>query len=617
MAVALQLGMRRRLRGKQAAPYPAPDAGRSLAPIGVALAAEQRAADGLLPLPSDARRRHIHWTHCRTWSPDDVQPDQLSRDDFWAHLVRCYSEAYPKAESENGSPLLFGVVCKELHRDAARAEDRSQHHHAATFSAAAVYWRKIAKISHEQYHIKLNAAAHDAYVTMYTYLRSSSAKKPLAELDPAPYFSPLHPQGDELKELLECGARYLQVRAKRHAPPVADPIIRSQFGVLFNWVVDHNLRGALGVEQLKIDALSELKAGRAKLIDFVKKHRSSLRDQLDFCWELVGAGQALARLTKRRVDILLDVATDGAASCANGHGACADVYNDILAYQNKSRIDFQHCLFETLLYGRRKGNVFMVVGGKDTGKTTITDPARLIFKTMPTPQADSFCPLQDARGHEAFLWQDFRYCPGHPRVQEQGLRLDEGTWNRLAEGLPTLIGVAKTDGARGDFVFDDDVAMILTGPSMLTAYKNGVVDESETSQLTCRVKYWMFNRPAPEHRLRGFHPCPLCWSRWLLRGEVQWQAVHGVPPNLFANKVLAALPAWGQSHSSAPEQPSQPQPLPTLASSSSSLLPVVTAPAPHHGSAFFSHLSQLMDWRQQGLLSDAEFLQAKHMLGLS
>eukprot|EP00974_Lingulodinium_polyedra_P037332 3581827-Lingulodinium_polyedra.AAC.1 len=160
---------------------------------------------------------------------------------------------------------------------------------------------------------------------------------------------------------------------------------------------------------------------------------------------------------------------------------------------------------------------------------------------MPTPQADSFCPLQDARGHEVFLWQDFRYCPGHPRLQEQGLRLDEGTWNRLAEGLPTLVGVAKTDGARADFVFDEDVAFILTGPGPLTAYKNGVVDDYETAQLTCRMKYWAFARPAPQERLRAFKPCAWCWSRWVLHGEVEWQARRGIPPDAFMAKAIAAL----------------------------------------------------------------------------
>ena len=32
-----------------------------------------------------------------------------------------------------------------------------------------------------------------------------------------------------------------------------------------------------------------------------------------------------------------------------------------------------------------------------------------------------------------------------------------------------VIGVAKTDGSRGDFVCDEDAAFILTGPSMMAA----------------------------------------------------------------------------------------------------------------------------------------------------
>eukprot|EP00974_Lingulodinium_polyedra_P025640 2477999-Lingulodinium_polyedra.AAC.1 len=64
---------------------------------------------------------------------------------------------------------------------------------------------------------------------MYKYLRTPSARKPLHELDPTPYFSALHPQGDKLKELLESGARYLQVRGRQRGAAVGEPTIRSQF----------------------------------------------------------------------------------------------------------------------------------------------------------------------------------------------------------------------------------------------------------------------------------------------------------------------------------------------------------------------------------------------------
>ena len=97
-----------------------------------------------------------------------------------------------------------------------------------------------------------------------------------------------------------------------------------------------------------------------------------------------------------------------------------------------------------------------------------------------------------------------------------------------------------TDGPRGDNVYNEGAAFIFTSPPFLTAYKNGYVDEHETEQLSCRMKYWVFPRAAPDTRNRSFKPCPACWSKWLLAGELQWQTDHGIPPDAFATKLLAA-----------------------------------------------------------------------------
>ena len=95
-----------------------------------------------------------------------------------------------------------------------------------------------------------------------------------------------------------------------------------------------------------------------------------------------------------------------------------------MAYQGFDSATFCHWIFEALEHGRQKGNAVKLVGGKDTGKTTVTQPASMIYKTMECPQADSFCPLEGIRGHELILWHDFRYAPGHPKKEEQGMRLD-------------------------------------------------------------------------------------------------------------------------------------------------------------------------------------------------
>ena len=227
----------------------------------------------------------------------------------------------------------------------------------------------------------------------------------------------------------------------------------------------------------------------------------------------------------------------------------------------------------------------------------------MIFNALPTPQSDSFCPLQNIRGHELFLWQDFRFNPGHPRKSEQGLRIDEGTWNRWLEGLPTLIGVPKTDGSRSDFIYDEDAAFIFTGPFELSAYKDGVVDAKETEQLRRRMQYVFFRQEAaPRSACRTFNHCPLCWSRWILRGELQWQDRQGSARGEFMQKVAAAL-----GHDAVVPQVEPPPDAPGSSSSDGA----------QSAGTFMAHLGPIMEWRQRGLVSDSEFAHAKQAIGLA
>jgi hypothetical protein len=303
-----------------------------------------------------------------------------------------------------------------------------------------------------------------------------------------------------------------------------------------------------------------------------------------------------------------------------GTGRCAELYEKILKYQGVCPIDFTHCLFETVTVGREKGNAMMVVGGKDSGKTTVTQPASKVFKCMPTPQSDSFCPLQNLRGHEVCLWQDLRYAPGHPSKDEQGLRIYEGTWNRLLEGLPTLVGVAKTDG-RADFVFDEDVAFLFTGPFELTAWRNGRPDARETEQLATRVRYVHFQRPAPPRVGKSPKPCPLCWSRWVLRGQVQWVRQQSGHLDDFLSKAAAAVEAQQpaqapEQHRGEPHHQAPPIALP-LAKRFRGDAPLPRSAAPVNSpEQMFQRLAALCEWRAAGLLSESEFVGAKQALGL-
>ena len=297
----------------------------------------------------------------------------------------------------------------------------------------------------------------------------------------------------------------------------------------------------------------------------------------------------------------------------------------------------------------------MLVGGRDTGKTTVTEPAAHIYKTMITPQADSFCPLEGIRGHELFLWQDFRYNPGHPDKNERGLRVDEGTWNRLLEGLPTSVGVPKTDGSRGDFTYKEDAAFIFTGPFEWEAYRKGRFDRHETQQLSTRVCYIHFDRPAAaEHTGRALAPCPLCWSRWILAGEMLWRRNQQMQPDVFAQRVIQALglaaptptpptvtlqqfeasvhtqalPARAIEFDDPAEQVLRDMEAAGLSgppiglrggsrpTTAQSVAAPPTSTPDSSASSFFERLSALMSWKSQGLLTDAEFTSAKRTLGL-
>ena len=118
----------RRLRGKQTVPaacLPLPQSVEDMA-IG------DEAWSELVALSPDSRRKHVHWTHVRTHDPLHIQPQDMSRKDFWAHLERVYKDVYPEPANKTGSILLFGGVAKELHAESPHAQLREEHHHAPT-----------------------------------------------------------------------------------------------------------------------------------------------------------------------------------------------------------------------------------------------------------------------------------------------------------------------------------------------------------------------------------------------------------------------------------------------------------------------------------------------------
>ena len=69
--------------------------------------------------------------------------------------------------------------------------------------------------------------------------------------------------------------------------------------------------------------------------------------------------------------------------------------------------------------------------------------------------------------------------------------------------------------------------------------RNGRVDDVETRQLSCRMCYVFFNKPPLARSGRGLKHCPICWSRWVIRGEMQWRRQGNHAISEFMIKVAA------------------------------------------------------------------------------
>ena len=102
LAMSAPPAKQRRLRGKQ----PALKAAAVVDPT--ARFAELATAEELAhPLAKFAaagvRRKNTHWTHGRSANPAHVQPDAMSREEFWEHLAKVHPSVVGSRRAERSS----------------------------------------------------------------------------------------------------------------------------------------------------------------------------------------------------------------------------------------------------------------------------------------------------------------------------------------------------------------------------------------------------------------------------------------------------------------------------------------------------------------------------------
>ena len=352
-------------------------------------------------LKAGVKRKNIHWTHVRTFNPSWVQPDQVTRQQTYEHLEGLYAEVYPDTNSPTKSVLAFGVVCQERHAAGASDAQRALHRHVPTVATEQVYWNRLAKLSLEKYNWPLNAVAHDAYHTMFAYVRDATPKKPLHELDAKPYFSPLHPEGEQLSDFLRVSEGAANRNQRRGRQPNGDhPPKRERCPSIYQLVKDHDIST---VHQLRARACSEAAEGRTALAEFCAKHGSKLS-------ELVGNARAImeapARLAESEKTLLQKLEDAVLKECCCG-GCWQDGAEQLLERNQISPAVFCAAMRRALDLGASRGVNIACVGEKGCGKSTLLEPLDKIFRAYPKPQAGSTFGLTDLKDFDVMLWQDY------------------------------------------------------------------------------------------------------------------------------------------------------------------------------------------------------------------
>ena len=491
---------KRRLGGKQPAPavyvLPSP-ATRAIADEGWC---------ELLCLSEDARRKHIHWTMVRTNNPQHRQPHELTQEEFFEHLARVYREVYPEPANRHGSILLFGLVVSERHAQSAKEILRDLHHHGATYSSKQHFWRLIAQRSLEHYRIKLHAACHDCYATMFVYLRHSSPKKPAAEIDPSPYLSPDHPRGDELKRLLEassssCRARAGHVSRKRSdAPdaPGAEEHQRFRAKDLFSLVGRTGIRTA---PALQAHAATLATSGNTMLAEFCTVQGPSLQQFIDSAWSV---HEAPTRLAVQAGGLMGKFRTAAAAPCECG-GVWAPGALKVLVNNNEDVGVFCRDVCTAIALDCRRGVNMALIGGPGMGKSMIFESMADIFKVSGRPERDSTFPLAGILEAEVLVWHEFAY---HKKAL---------AWEDLLAVLAHEIVGIRVPCAKP--VQHRNAAPMFYTARKLVAYVSQdaqeMIDYNQAMTERFKIRRWLI--PFPMHlRQVDFPRCGPCSARFFL-----------------------------------------------------------------------------------------------------
>ena len=318
-----------------------------------------------------------------------------------------YSEAYPEPANQTKSILLFGAVAKERHATGTDGE-RDEHHHMTAYTSKRHYWSKVAKLSYENYQVKLNAVAHDGYFTMFRYIKQHSAHKPLSELDQEVYLSPLHPRGEALTKLLEVGATFAHARSQKRKSSEASRIggntTRFRAADIYDLVTTKNIQSVIELQALAFECVED---GDKRLAKFCTTAGTDKLEQLiQSANEVMRAPSVLALRRSTRLDLLYKASVSLPCVC---NGIWIPGAMRVLDNNNEDIAVFCRDVRRALDVGCKRGTNIAIIGEPGCCKSMLFEPFDGIFDVMGKPESKSSFPLAGVLDAQVLLWQDWKH----------------------------------------------------------------------------------------------------------------------------------------------------------------------------------------------------------------
>ena len=231
-----------------------------------------------------------------------------------------------------------------------------------------------------------------------------------------------------------------------------------------------------------------------------------LNELIQQTWKMKNASKILERKKRCRMDIIREAAP---GQCVQGcEGMWLKCAEEVL-YNNKVHpILYPAAVRELLTLGRGKYRNLMIVGKTNCGKTFLLKPLLLLFDTFSNSAADKYAWV-GADKKEVIWLNDFRW--SRELIEWKSFLL-------LLEG--DQVNLPKNHYAT-DVCIDHDVSIFATSKDTIK-YRGpyNAKNKNEDDMMASRWKVFYFTQSIPEEEQKDIAPCPHCFSKLALMGEI-------------------------------------------------------------------------------------------------